>query len=74
MAVLVVVAYAVVAVTELLLWPQRPLSKVLVYLLFLAGAAVLSVLITLNFDLAVPSPLDALDTLFKKVWGGGGTP
>ncbi|NLJ81352.1 MAG: hypothetical protein GX335_10045 [Firmicutes bacterium] len=67
MVLLLVVGYLSLAAAELVLWTERPFKKVFTYLFFMALALALSVLIAVNRDLPVPSPLDALRVLGDRL-------
>lgn len=68
MILLIVFGYVVVGTVELFLWKERRWQNVLVYLLLLAAAATLSVLLTIDSRLPVPEPFGALQNWLQKLW------
>ena len=71
MVVVVVLGYLVVGAVEIYLCPERNLKKILAYIVVLAFAATLSVLVILNHDLPVPEPLNIIGAWLKQLWPGG---
>lgn len=70
MVVFIAVGFIAVGVLELSLWPERPFRKVAVYLFLLALMAAFSLLVTLNINLPVPSPIDWLSGHFERLMKG----
>ncbi|MDI9441116.1 MAG: hypothetical protein GX101_00255 [Firmicutes bacterium] len=70
MAILIAVGFLLVGIFEVAVWPERPLRKVAAYVVLLAAMAVLSVLVTLEPQLPVPSPLDWVKGLYERLVKG----
>lgn len=70
MAILIAVGFLLVGILEVAVWPERPLRKVAAYVVLLAAMAVLSVLVTLEPQLPVPSPLDWVKGLYERLVKG----
>ncbi|MGI6652156.1 MAG: hypothetical protein ACOX4Y_10440 [Limnochordia bacterium] len=73
MIALILVSFIAVGTVDIWRWPRRPWQKVAVYLVLMAAAAALSILILTVDDLPVPNVLGPLDELLRELWPGGET-